>query len=105
MAEPDVERVLWLWLIPELLLLCYLLAAISASLFGYRTAASPFPRTIRIAAVAFLLVELAIPTWIYLDIRRRPGTTSTIWVHAAMLPIVNLFGLVGYLEERRRLQE
>lgn len=102
MPDPDIERVLWLWLIPELLLLCYLLAVVGSSLLGYQTVASPYSRTLRVAAMAFLLVELAIPTWIYADIRRRPNGTSTIWVHAAMLPIVNLFGLLGYLEERRR---
>lgn len=105
MTDPDVERVLWVFLLPEILLLCYLLAVVAGSLVGYTTVASPHPRQLRIAAVVFLLVELAIPTWIYVDTRRRPNGTSTIWVHAAMFPVVNLFGLLGYLVERRRLRE
>lgn len=102
MVDRDVERVLWLFLVPEILLLLWLLALVGGSLLGHGTPASPYPRTLRIAALLFLLVELAIPTWIYLDCRRRPGITSTIWVHAALFPVVNLFGLVGYLETRRR---
>jgi|GEM_PF-1266628 len=105
MADPDVERLLWVFLLPEMLILCSLLAVVAGSLVGYTTVASPYPRQLRIAAVAFLLVELAIPTWIYLDTRQRPDDTSTIWVHAAMFPVVNLFGLIGYLEERRRRRE
>jgi len=102
MPEWTIERVLWFWLIPEILLLLFLFYLLATSLLGQVNVAAAYSRTLRIAALAFVTVELLIPTWIYLDVRRRPEATSTIWVHAAAMPVVNLFGLFGYLEERRR---
>lgn len=102
MPEWTIERALWFWLIPEILLLLGLRYLLAASLVGQANAASAYPRTLRWAALPFVTVELLIPAWIFYDVRRRPEATSTIWVHAAAMPVVNLFGLLGYLEERRR---
>lgn len=102
MPEWTIERVLWFWLVPEIAFLLVLLYLLAASLLGQANAASAYPRQLRLAALAFVAVELLIPAWIYYDVRRRPEATSTIWVHAAAMPLVNLLGLFGYLEARRR---
>ena len=105
MPDAPIERVLVFWLVSEILLLLFLFYLLAASLLGQANVASAYSRPLRVAGLAFVTVELLIPTWIYYDVRRRPEATSTIWVHAAAMPLVNLFGLVGYLEERRRQTE
>jgi hypothetical protein len=54
------------------------------------------------AVAAFLVVELAIPLWVYYDLRRAPEGMSPLWVHAAVMPVLNILGLVAYLSERNR---
>jgi hypothetical protein len=56
---------------------------------------------LRVALLSFLTVEVLIPLWVYWDLRRFPDAPA-LWVHAAVVPVVNLFGLVAYLAERRR---
>ena len=55
-----------------------------------------------VTALAFVAVELLIPAWVFVDLRRREDEPSGLWVHAVAMPLVNVFGLLGYLEERRR---
>jgi len=55
-----------------------------------------------LAAWLFLGSELLVPVAVYLDIRRRPDDVDPLWIHAAAMPILNVFGVLAYLEDRRR---
>ncbi|ESP89072.1 hypothetical protein [Candidatus Halobonum tyrrellensis] len=59
---------------------------------------------VRLAAVAFVAAELLIPVWVFLDVRRRPEMRERgmLWVPAAAMPVLNVFGLAAYLVERDR---
>jgi hypothetical protein len=50
----------------------------------------------------FLASELLVPLGVSVDVRRRGGDVDPVWVHAAALPLVNVVGLLAYLEDRRR---
>lgn len=63
------------------------------------------PRWIRLGGVAFLIIELLIPLWVYVDIRRRESSPGMFWVHVAAMPGINLLGLYAYLDERKRERE
>jgi 4-amino-4-deoxy-L-arabinose transferase-like glycosyltransferase len=59
----------------------------------------------RAAALLVVLLELAVPLAVYVDIRRRTDDPDPVWVHAAMMPVINILGLVAYLEDRQRSRE
>lgn len=79
------------------LVLFWLLAA---SLARRTTLLSSGSRPVRIGAVAFLTVELLIPLWVLLDLRRRPDDPGHFWMHVAATPGINIFGLLAYLQTR-----
>lgn len=91
---------LWWWTVPELLAVAALLALVVGGLLGRTTFLTGVSRPLRIAAAAFLTVELLIPLWVYRDLRRRPDADA-FWVHVAAMPGINLFGLFGYLQHRK----
>ncbi len=95
------HRVLWAWTLPELLVVAGLFVAFVGSLTGHVALFSSVDRPLRVAASAFLAVELAIPAWVYLDLRRREDPRGSVWVHVAAMPGLNLFGLLAYLSHRR----
>jgi hypothetical protein len=102
MVDEATHRVLWVWTASELLIVLGALGLLVASLVGTATVFSFLSRPVRVAAVLFLLVELSIPLWVYVDIRHREPAPDGFWVHVAAMPGINLFGLVAYLQERRR---
>jgi hypothetical protein len=59
----------------------------------------------RAAVLLALLVEFAIPLAVYVDVARRDDDPDWVWVHAATMPVVNLLGLVAYLDDRKRSRE
>jgi len=59
----------------------------------------------RAAVLLALLVELVIPLAVYADVYRRTDDPDWVWVHAATMPVVNLLGLVAYLDDRKRSRE
>ena len=60
---------------------------------------------VRAAGLVIILVELAVPIAVFADVFRRPDDPDWVWVHAAMMPALNLLGAVAYLEDRRRSRE
>ncbi|MFC6862174.1 hypothetical protein ACFQGE_01720 [Halomicroarcula sp. GCM10025817] len=102
MTDGEDRRVVLALVVPELVGLSLLLVLLGLSLTGRTTFAATYPFSLRLAAFAFVLVELLIPVGVYLDVRRRPDDPDLTWVHAAAVPVVNVFGVVAYLEERRR---
>lgn len=102
MVDEATHRVLWVWTASELLVVSGALGLLVASLVGMTTIFSSLARPVRIAAVLFLLVELSIPLWVYADIGQRETAPDAFWIHVAAMPGINFFGLVAYLQERRR---
>jgi hypothetical protein len=102
MTDGEDSRVVLALVVPELVGLSLLLVLLGLSLTGRTTFAATYSFPLRFAAFAFVLVELLIPVGVYLDVRRRPDDPDLTWVHAAAVPVVNVFGVVAYLEERRR---
>lgn len=95
---------LWALTAYEIVLLILSVGLLTASLIGWTSLFSSLSRAIRIGAVVFLTVELLIPLWVYVDLRRRPDTSSTFWVHVTAMPVINLIGFIAYLHERKREQ-
>ena len=97
----DADGVLRVWFVYEIAALVGAFFLLAASLADYTTLLDGFSRGLRLAGLVFFAVELLIPTYVYLDSRRREDV-SGIWLHASAMPVVNLVGLLGYLEERSR---
>ena len=99
----EERRLLAAFVVPELVLLAtagVLLAISFGRSSGLFTSISP---AVRAAALLFVLVEIAIPVGVYLDIRRRSDNPDMVWVHAAALPVINVLGVLAYLEDRKRV--
>jgi hypothetical protein len=100
MAGDPVENVLWVWTASELLVIAAFMGLLVASLTGDTTLFTSASRRLRLAGVAFLTVELLIPLWVFVDLRRR-GESGSLWMHVAAMPGINIFGLFAYLQERK----
>ena len=96
------ERAVHFMVLPEVVGLFVLWGLLVAGFLGYTTAFTSYPPSLRLAAVAFLTLEWAIPLGVFLDLRRRSDDPDPMWIHAAALPVVNVFGVVAYLEDRKR---
>lgn len=105
MADEATERGLWALTAPELAALVVLFVLLAASVFGDSSFFSSVSRRIRIAGLVFVAIELLIPLWVYLDLRRSPERSDTIWVHAAAMPLINIFGLIAYLADRDQKED
>jgi len=101
--DAAAERYLVVLTLGEVLLLCYLAALLAHGLFGDGTFLVDVPRSRRLVALAVLVVEAAVPSWILFDVRGHD--VDTVWVHVAAMPLVNLLGLLAYLDERKRRGE
>jgi hypothetical protein len=66
------------------------------------TLGSGLSPAVRATALVVVFVELAVPIAVYADVYRRTDDPDWLWVHAAMMPALNLLGAVAYLEDRRR---
>lgn len=96
------ERVLWIWTGGELVGLLVVFWFLWGSLFGGTGELTRVSREVRLAGLAFVIFQLLVPLAVYLDLRRRVDDPDYMWVHVAAMPILNVFGLFGYLEARRR---
>lgn len=74
-------------------------------MFGDSSSFLSVSRQIRMAALVFLGIELLIPLCVYIDIRQSPEESDMIWVHVAAMPVLNFFGLVAYLVDRKVKRE
>ncbi|MFC7177033.1 hypothetical protein [Halosegnis marinus] len=99
-ANAPAERYLWWATVGEIVLLGWLALLLAASVAGSGGFLAGYSRTVRALVLGFVLVELAVPAWILVDVRRR--NLDPVWVHVAAMPLVNLFGLAAYVEERKR---
>lgn len=102
MPDDASAQALWPLTVAELLALALGFVVLVASLTGATTLLTSFSRPLRLAALAFVAVELLIPAYVFYDSRRSGIETSEMWVHAAAMPVISLFALVGYVDERRR---
>ena len=107
MAGEFDHRLLWLWTAPELLALLAVFGLLVTSLLGtpplFAGELSAISRPLRIAGAAFVAIELLIPAGIWIDLEGHQGNGGSIWVHVAAMPLLNLFGLVAYLQDRQRI--
>lgn len=101
-AMRRIERVLWIWTGGEVLVLLSLGWLLWGSLFGDSTFLAGVSRSLRLAGLAFVSFQLLVPLVVFLDLRHRSEDPQYMWVHVSAMPVLNVFGLVGYLEERRR---
>jgi hypothetical protein len=102
MVDDATERVLWMWTAQELAVFVVVGALLVAGLVGETTLWTSVSRRLRLGALAFVAVQLLAPLWVYVDLRRRGDDSGTMWVHVAAMPLLNVFGLVAYLDYRRR---
>lgn len=72
--------------------------AIVGTFTGHTTLFASVHPALRALAVLALLSFAIAPLWVFYDVRRADD--SFVWVHAVMLPLVNLFGLAAYLHHR-----
>ena len=100
----EADGVLRVWFVYEIAALAGAFGLLAASLAGYTTLLDGFSRRLRLAGLVFFAIELLIPAYVYLDSRHREDV-SGIWLHASAMPVVNLVGLLGSLEERGRTEE
>ncbi|MUV87857.1 hypothetical protein GJ631_15175 [Natronomonas sp. CBA1123] len=99
----DDSDVLFPLFVAELLTLVVALAVVTASLLGRTALLASFSRTARLLALGFLTVELLVPAWLYYDIRKRGG--DRMWLHASVMPIVNLLAVAAYISERNARED
>jgi hypothetical protein len=85
----------------EVVVCLSLAALLAAGLVGDGGFGAGIARPLRLVALAALLVEAAIPAYVFVDARRRG--IDGVWVHVAALPVVNVVGVAAYLLERERL--
>lgn len=102
MADDATEPSLWPLTVAELFGHVVALLVLVASLTGRVSLFASVSPAVRLAALAFVAVELLIPAYVWYDSRRSGLETSEVWVHAAAMPVISLFALVGYVDERRR---
>ena len=98
----DEGRTLLVFVASEAVLLGYLAVQLAA---GFTGSSGLFPAIgplVRGTLLLLVVLELAVPLAVYVDIRRRPDDPDPVWVHAAMMPVINILGLVAYLEDRQR---
>ncbi len=96
--------VLRIWFVGEIGALLVLFGIVAATFVGFDTPAAPFDRSLRLGMLAFLTVELLIPLYVALDLRGREDV-GEIWLHVSAMPVVNLVGLLGYVEARNRKRD
>lgn len=99
------ERVLWIWTGGEVLVLLVFGWLLWGSVFDGSAFLSAVPRQLRLAGLAVVVFQLLVPVVVFLDVRRRDDRPGYLWVHVAAMPVLNVFGLVGYLEERSRSRD
>ncbi|WP_178916246.1 hypothetical protein [Natronomonas gomsonensis] len=99
----DDSDVLFPLFVAELLTLTGAFSVVAASLLGRTTLLASFSRTARLLALGFLTVELLVPAWLYYDIRKRGG--DRVWLHASVMPVVNLLAVAAYVSERKTLED
>jgi hypothetical protein len=98
----DAERALVGMTIGEIGLLAVLAGLVAWSLFGGGSFLADTSRSLRALALGFLVLELSIPLWVVVDIRRRTDDPDPVWIHVAAMPVINLVGLAAYLADRPR---
>jgi hypothetical protein len=102
MTDDDLD-ILLPFFIAELFTLVVGFVVVAASLLGRTALLTSFSRTIRLLALGFLTVELLVPAWLYYDIRKRGG--DRVWLHASVMPVVNLLAVAAYVSERNARED
>ena len=95
------ERALLFLVVPEVVAFGGVGVLLANSVFGDGAFLASYPVSLRLAAFAAAAVQCLVVVWVYLDVRRRPEM-GPMWVHAAAMPVLNVFGLAAYLAERKR---
>jgi hypothetical protein len=101
-VNSDAERALVGITLGEVGLLVLLGGLLVLSLFGGGSFLADTSRAVRAAALAFVIVEVAVPLYVLLDVRRRTDDPDRAWIHVAAMPVINLFALAAYFADRAR---
>ena len=100
-SEGFDERSLLFLVVPEVVAFAVLCAFLANSVLGDGAFLASYPPWMRLAAFAAAAAQCLVVVWVSLDARRRPEM-GPLWVHAAATPVLNVFGLAAYLDERKR---
>jgi uncharacterized membrane protein len=98
----DAERALVGMTVGEVGALVLVGCLLALSLFGDGSFLADTARSVRALALGFVVIELLVPLWVFLDVRRRTDDPDRVWIHVAAMPIINLLGLAAYLADRSR---
>jgi hypothetical protein len=98
----DAERALLAMTVGEVALLVSIGCLLALSLFGGGSFLADTSRSVRTLTLGFVVVELLVPLWVYIDIRRRTDDPDRVWIHVAAMPVINLFALAAYFADRTR---
>ena len=98
----DAERALIGMTIGEVSFLILVGCLLVLSLFGNGSFLADISRPVRFLALGFIVVELLVPLWVSVDIRRRTDNPDRVWIHVAAMPVINLFALAAYVADRSR---
>lgn len=101
-AIERAEHILWIWTLGEVSLLAWVGWLLVRSLVWNAGVLVGLSRSLRLVGLAFVVFQLLVPLAVYLDVRRREEGPGMLWVHVAAMPVLNVFGLVGYVEARGR---
>ena len=104
MVDDEIERVFWLWTLLELGVFSVVFLLLASSTLGGGSFLTTVSHQMRLIAMGVLAIQVLIPLFVYFDIRRRPNGSDPIWIHVAAMPVLNIFGLIAYLEDRSRTQ-
>ena len=99
------QRVMFAFVLTQTLLLGWLAVQLARGFFGSAGAFTGLSAALRAGVFLFVLVEILVPLFVYVDVARRTDDPDWVWVHAATMPVLNLLGLVAYLDDRERSRE
>jgi hypothetical protein len=98
----DAERALIGMTVGEVALLVSIGCLLVLSLFGDSSFLADVSGPVRVLALGFIVVELLVPLWVDVDIRRRTDDPDRVRIHLAAMPVLNLFALAAYFADRSR---
>ncbi|MDS0281200.1 hypothetical protein [Haloarcula onubensis] len=99
------QRAMLAFVLAQTLLLGLLAVQVARGFVGSAGAFTGLSPVLRLALLLVVLTEILVPLAVYVDVARRTDDPDWVWVHAATMPVVNLLGLLAYLDDRKRSRE
>jgi len=99
------DQGLWAFVVAETAMVGVAFVLVVDGVFGTGGFLTSASRPLQLGVLGFLALELLIPVGVYLDVRWNALDMDHVWVHAAAMPVINVVGLIAYLEARKRATE